>query len=140
MHYDECKLLEGAKRNHASHYYQKAIGAKAVYVQKFEDMPGHEVPEEARGRAAHALLKIGDTDLMISDTFPGTPHTIGNHAAVCILTDRIEEAKRMFEALQDGGQVTMPFQETFWSPGYGIVTDKFVVIFHISVEAGQHQK
>lgn len=35
------------------------------------------------------------------------------------------EGRRIFDALAEGGQVTMPFGETFWSPGFGMVTDRF---------------
>jgi len=31
----------------------------------------------------------------------------------------------MFDALAKGGQVTMPFQKTFWAEGFGMLTDRF---------------
>ncbi|ALS25866.1 glyoxalase/bleomycin resistance protein/dihydroxybiphenyl dioxygenase [Paenibacillus sp. 32O-W] len=46
------------------------------------------------------------------------------------------DGEKIFEALREGGQVGMPLQETFWSPAYGIVTDKFGVTFHITTEGG----
>jgi len=41
--------------------------------------------------------------------------------------DSVEKSKEVFKKLKEGGQVGMPLQETFWSPSYGQVTDKFGV-------------
>lgn len=57
---------------------------------------------------------------------------------ICISTDDAEVSKKFFEALQEGGQVGMLLQETFFSPAYGIVTDKFGGTFQIYTE-GAHQ-
>jgi PhnB protein len=37
----------------------------------------------------------------------------------------VDEAKRVFDALAEGGKVSMPFQETFWVERFGMVTDRF---------------
>lgn len=86
---------------------------------------------------AHALLKIGESDLMISDTFPGMPFHVGNNVGMLIMTNRKERTKEIYDRLLDGGQVNMPLQETFWSPAYGLVTDKFGITFHVSTESAQ---
>lgn len=56
---------------------------------------------------------------------------------ICLSTDDPAKSKHFFEALQEGGTVVMPLQATFFSPAYGIVTDKFGVSFQIYTE-GQH--
>ena len=46
-------------------------------MQTFGDMPEnpeYPIPAEAKERVLHATLKVGNTDLMISDTFPGQGH------------------------------------------------------------------
>jgi len=53
---------------------------------------------------------------------------------IYIVTNDVNQTKEFFEALQDGGQVIMPLQETFWSPAYGIVIDKFGVPFQLTTE------
>ena len=74
---------------------------------------------------------------MLSDTLPGMPHTIGDNITVTVNTDTAEQAKDIFSKLEVGGKVNMPIQETFWSPAYGNVTDKFGVLFQISATPGQ---
>ncbi|MFP3381865.1 VOC family protein, partial [Bacillus sp. SIMBA_069] len=51
--------------------------------------------------------------------------------------DDVEKSKRIFDALQDGGQVHMPLQETHFSPAYGNVKDKFGITFQIFTEGNQ---
>ncbi|NGQ96785.1 VOC family protein [Brevibacillus sp. SYP-B805] len=133
-------LMMDGNAKEAIQFYEQALDAKVLFFQTFGEMPENPefpLPEEAKNRVSHAMLKIGESDLMFSDTFPGTPHQQGSQVTICISTDDKEKAKQIFEALQQGGQVTMPLQETFFSPAYGIVTDKFGVTFQIYTE-GQH--
>jgi PhnB protein len=53
---------------------------------------------------------------------------------ICITTKDADKSKQIFEALQQGGQVIMPLQETHFSPAYGNLTDKFGVNFQIFTE------
>ncbi|MDQ0246853.1 PhnB protein [Bacillus fengqiuensis] len=116
-------------------FYENALDAKVEIVQTFGEMPENpefSIPVDAKDRVLHAHLKVGNTDLMISDTFPGQPHQIGSQVTVAIRLNDVEKSKEVFEKLQEGGQVVMPLQETFWSPSYGQVTDKFGVEWQIS--------
>lgn len=125
----------------AIQFYEKALGAQVLFMQSFGEMPEnpeYPLPEGAKDRVSHASIKIGESDLMFSDTFPGQPVQSGNQVTICITTDDADQARQMFEALQDGGQVTMPLQETFFSPAYGSVTDKFGINFQVFTEGKQH--
>ncbi|MFM1654810.1 VOC family protein [Brevibacillus sp. B_LB10_24] len=129
-------VMDGNARE-AIQFYEKALGAQVLFSQTFGEMPedaGSLPSEDVKERISHAMVKVGETDLMFSDTFPGQPHQSGNQVTICISTDDKEKSKQFFEALQDGGQVGMPLQETFFSPAYGIVTDKFGVTFQIFTE------
>lgn len=130
-------LVFAGNAKEAVAFYQQALGAEVLFTQAFGDMPANPefpLPEEAKDLVAHALLKVGETELMFSDTFPGNQVTVGNNVNICVMSDDAARSKEIFDALAQGGQVTMPFQETFWSPGYGQVVDKFGVNFQISTE------
>ncbi|WP_339995656.1 VOC family protein [Priestia aryabhattai] len=130
-------LVMNGNGQEAVKFYEKALDAKVIGVQTFGEMPGNpEIPTpiEAIERVMNAHLKVGDTDLMLSDTFPGQPYQIGSQVTVAITVDSIEESKEVFEKLKEGGQIGMPLQETFWSPSYGQVTDKFGVTWQISTQ------
>ncbi|MGQ3478825.1 VOC family protein [Paenibacillus sp. TY11] len=122
----------------AIEFYEKALDAQLLFIQTFGEMPENPdfpIPAEVKERVGHATLKVGETELMFSDTFPGSPFSSGNQVSICITTDSVEQSRKMFDALQQVGQVGMPLQETHFSPAYGNVTDKFGVTFQIFTEA-----
>ncbi|EIM06946.1 protein PhnB [Planococcus antarcticus DSM 14505] len=74
---------------------------------------------------------------MISDVPPGMgmpSFQKGNNMSVTVLFDEIEEAQTVFNKLSEGGKVSMELQETFWSPLYGSLTDRFGIEWQVSVE------
>ncbi|WDM23703.1 VOC family protein [Paenibacillus polymyxa] len=122
----------------AIEFYKEALDAQLLFIQTFGEMPENPdfpIPAEVKERVGHATLKVGETELMFSDTFPGSPFSSGNQVSICITTDSVEQAQKMFDALQQGGQVGMPLQKTHFSPAYGNVTDKFGVTFQMFTEA-----
>ncbi|MGZ4031580.1 MAG: VOC family protein, partial [Tumebacillaceae bacterium] len=56
---------------------------------------------------------------------------VGNQVTILIATDDVEHAKRLYEALQQDGEVNMPLTAVHFSPAYGIVTDKFGVMLQV---------
>jgi PhnB protein len=124
----------------AIQFYEKALDAQVLFSQTFGEMPENPdfpLPADAKDRVSHATIKVGETEVMFSDTFPGQPHQSGDQVTICISTNDADQAHKFFEALQEGGQVTMPLQETFFSPAYGSVIDKFGVTFQIFTEGRQ---
>lgn len=114
-------------------FYEQALGAKVVFKQTFGEMPEPEEPmnEEVQKRIAHSVLKLGDVEMYVSDKFPDEPHSIGNQVTVCLTVDTAEYAQRLFDALKQEGEVNQPLQPIYFSPAYGVVTDKFGVTFHV---------
>lgn len=128
-------LVTNGNGQEAIEFYEFAVDAKVLSVQAFGDMPADPdspLPEEAKNRIMNAHLKVGESDLMLSDTFPGQPYQIGSQVTIAIIITSIEKSRDVFARLQEGGEVTMPLQETFWSPLYGQVTDRFGVGWQIS--------
>ncbi|MDM5189143.1 VOC family protein [Bacillus sp. DX4.1] len=128
-------LVLNGNGQEAVKFYENALDAKVESIQTFGEMPEnpeYPIPVDAKDRVLHAQLKIGNTNLMISDTFPGQPHQLGSQVTIAIMINDVEKSKEVFEKLQEGGQVVMPLQETFWSPSYGQVTDKFGIFWQIS--------
>ncbi|MDY0944358.1 VOC family protein [Priestia megaterium] len=135
-------LVMNGNGQEAVKFYENALDAKVIGVQTFGEMPENPefpTPIEAKNRVMNAHLKVGDTDLMLSDTFPGQPYQIGSQVTVAITIDSVEKSKEVFEKLKEGGQVGMPLQETFWSPSYGQVTDKFGVTWKISTQVADNR-
>ena len=128
-------VLAGDTRE-AVHFYEEALGATIVSIMAFGDMPAnpnHPISEEMKNRIMHAYLKVGNSELMFSDTFDGMPHQPGDSVQIAIHPTEETRAKEIFAALEDGGQIIMPLQKTDWSPLYGIVKDKFGITFQVNV-------
>lgn len=126
----------------AIQFYQQALDAQVLFSQSFGEMPEnpeYPLPAEAKDLVSHATIKIGESEVMFSDTFPGQDHQSGNQVTICISTNDADQARKMFEGLSQGGQVGMPLQETFFSPAYGQVTDKFGITFQVFTEGKPHQ-
>lgn len=131
--------MDGNARE-AIDFYIQALKAEVLFIQSFGEMPENPefpLPEEVKERISHATLKVGDSVLMFSDSFPGNPPQKGSMLSICITTDGYAESERIFNALQEGGEVEMPLQQTFFSPGYAMVTDKFGVLFQIFTKSPQ---
>ena len=122
----------------ALEFYKTTLGAKVDMLMRFSEspeplQPGTVTPENM-DKVMHASLHIGDTAVMASDG-----HCAGatNFQGFALSIDAKDEAEseRFFNALADGGHVQMPLAKTFWSPYFGMVTDKFGVLWMVTVPA-----
>jgi PhnB protein len=106
--------------------YQEIFGGQLDIMTMADAPPDAAMPGAPADAVMHASLTIGDALLMGSDdpTGDGGPK-IG--AAVSYSAPDDAEAKRIFDALAEGGSVTMPFSPTFFSRGFGMCTDRFGV-------------
>ncbi|WP_028778149.1 VOC family protein [Shimazuella kribbensis] len=120
-------------------FYQEAIDAQVLQVQTFGDMPQNPdfpTPDEMKHLIINAHLKVGDTDLMISDTFTGQSLPIGDQVTISLTTNHVEKTREVFTKLREEGHVICELEETFWSPLYGQVKDKFGVTWQITTFVG----
>ncbi|MCA1063739.1 VOC family protein [Rossellomorea sp. AcN35-11] len=121
----------------AVHFYEKALGGNVLSIMTYGDVPGdpdHPMPDDMKDRIMHAHLKVGDADLMFSDTYEGMPYHPGNAMQIAIHPEDEARARDIFTALEDGGEVVIPLHKTAFSPLYGMVEDKFGVTFNVNVQ------
>lgn len=106
-------------------YYEKCLGGKVKMSMTYGESPmAAHLPAEDHGKVMHAALEIGDQLLTGSDV-PAGRYGKPQGFDVLLSLDTAEEAERIFKALEDGGSVQMPLQETFWALRFGMVTDRF---------------
>lgn len=89
----------------AVRFYKNALDAKVISVQTFGEMPQNPespIPAEAKDRILNAHLKVGNTDLMFSDTLPGQPYQLGSQVTLAITVNHAEKSKEIFAKLQEG--------------------------------------
>jgi len=119
-------------------FYQRALGAELEMMMRFKEGPEPSspgmVPPGSEDKVMHASFRIGDTTVMASDgRCLGKPNFQG--FALSITAADEAQADRTFAALADGGQVQMPLGKTFFSPRFGMVTDRFGVSWMVIVHA-----
>ena len=109
----------------AINFYKSALGAEVVMMMRFKESPDQSMMTPGTGdKIMHATLRIGDSTVMASDgQCMGKAIFQGISLSLTAGTDA--EAKRLFEALANGGQIQMPLAKTFFSPAFGMVADKF---------------
>lgn len=118
----------------AIEFYKRALGAEIGMLMRWKDSPDKSMcTPENENKVMHSSLTIGDSRVMLSDgRNTGTPKFEG--FALTINAKDEADADRKFNALADGGQVTMPLSKTFFSPRFGMVADKFGMHWMIMVE------
>lgn len=125
-------------------HYKSVLGGEFTDLSRFKEMPSPDqpIPEEFGNLIMHVGLPISkETVLMGSDVMPGQfPVTQGNNYAISINTDSEEEAKRLFDGLSEGGQITMPLEKTFWGALFGMFTDKFGINWMVNYDYEQKEK
>ena len=122
----------------AIEFYQKALGAQVQMKMRFSDSPDQSmVKPEMADKIMHASLRIGDTTLMMSDGDCGGKASFSGFSLVLSVKDEAE-ARKLFEAVSAGGQVTMPMQKTFFSPAYGMARDTLGVHWMVMAEGSQN--
>jgi PhnB protein len=129
-------LFFGGRCEEAIAFYEKTIGAKVIMLMRYKEAP--EQPPEgtlAPGYAdkiMHAAFQVGDTVVMASDGCgPEGAKFVGFVLSLTMPTEA--EAQRAYTALADGGSIAMPLGPTFWSPCFGMVTDKFGLGWMVTV-------
>ena len=109
----------------AFEHYAEVLGGEIKAMFPFGEAPGGmPTDEQYRDKIMHAWLDIGDQSLMGCDAPPAYQQDMGGFS-VALHTDDAGQATRVFEALAERGKVSMPLGPTFWSPCFGMLTDRF---------------
>ncbi len=123
----------------AIEFYRRALGAEVLMLMRFKDAPapgpgeGCAGPMPAGDKVMHSALRIGETTVMASDC-QCRGQACFQGISLALSPKDVAEAEKLFAALSEGGQVQMPLTETFFSPRFGMVADKFGVSWMIVVE------
>ncbi len=119
----------------AMEFYRRVLGAEVLMKMRFKDSPEPtSAPVEAGDKVMHACLRIGETQVMMSDGMcAGKP--IFNGFALSLSPADDAAAQRVFNELSDGGAVTMPLSKTFFASSFGMLNDRFGVSWMVMVAA-----
>jgi PhnB protein len=124
-------LFFDGRCDEAIEFYRSSLGAEVTMLMRYKDSP-EPVSHGSPDKVMHANLRIGETTVLVSDgRCLGQPSFQG--FALSLTAAGESEAERLFAALGEGGQVQMPMSKTFFSLRFGMITDRFGVLWMIYV-------
>ena len=110
-------------------------------IKRFDEVPADSnqppMAESVKKMVLHVELPIVGGHILMGTDAPkemGFTLTKGNNMHINLEPDSREEAKRLFDALSEGGQIEMPIEDTFWGAYYGSFTDKFGINWMINYQ------
>lgn len=129
----EPYLFFGGRCEEALTFYRETLGAEVEMMMRFKESPdtGGPIPAGFEEKIMHASMRIGSSRVMLSDgnaegaTFAGF--------ALSLALSTAAEVDRAFNALAEDGSVIMPLAQTFWSPQFGMLTDRFGITWMVSI-------
>jgi PhnB protein len=119
----------------ALQFYGKAIGAKVTALMRYKESPDQNmIPPGGGEKVMHGAFDIDGATVLVSDGHSsGAPNFKG--FGLSMMPPSAADAEKKFAALSEGGQVQVPLTKTFFSPCFGMVTDRFGVLWLIYVVA-----
>lgn len=130
-------LFFSGRCQEAIEFYRSAIGATVEMLMFHKDSPDPHPPGMLQpgfeDKVMHATLRVGGATLMASDGCDDKSKFSGFSLSLALPTEA--EANRAFAALARDGQVMMPLSKTFWSPCFGMVTDRFGVAWMVTLSS-----
>jgi PhnB protein len=117
----------------AMRFYERTLGGKIEMMMTHAQSPmaAQAVPANA-DRILHACLEFDGQRLMASDTMAGEAYGGMKNVSLSLLYPTVADARRVFDALAAGGQVTMPMEKTFWAEAFGMLVDRYGTSWMVS--------
>ena len=125
--------LDGNCREAVEFYakvFKSEVSNLMTYGQAPPD-PNCQISELDKDKVCYAGVKIGDSVVMFCDMPTGLPVFVGNNISPTVSMSDKEEVKRIFDELKDDGEVLVELQQTYFSELYGMVEDRFGVIWQV---------
>lgn len=122
----------------AFNFYKSILGGEFSYVGRFKDIPGDQRPDpKDENKIMHIGLPLGGGTILMGSDVPEMYEqgfVQGTNITLSLSPESEEEARRIFDALAEGGKVTMPQDKTFWGSLFGMLTDKFGINWMVDYE------
>jgi PhnB protein len=111
----------------AMRFYERLLGGKMEMMMTHAESPTAAETATCAGpdRIMHARLVFDGGVLMASDAMANQPYDAMKGFTLSLIYQTADEARRVFSALADGGQIRMPMEKTFWAEAFGMLVDRF---------------
>ena len=127
----------------AFNFYKSVFGGDFEMVMRFKDVPSeHQMGESDGDKIMHMALPVGNSSMIMGSDVPEAygKVTFGTNSNISISAQSEEEAKKIFDGLSAGGEVTMPLDKAFWGSLFGMLKDKFGIQWMVGYDYSQEQQ
>ncbi len=114
-------------------FYADVFRASDLSMMKYSEAPEDAGMPKDSNRIMHAMLTVDGGILMGSDFTEDMEGDPQKAVSISFDVKDVKAGKALHDKLKDGGDEIMPFSQTFWSPGFGMVRDRFGTHWMISV-------
>ncbi len=124
----------------ALEFYAKVFQSEVQNIMTYGQMPpdpNFPIPDADKENIVYSSVPIFGCNVIFCDVPSNMPLTKGDNISPTLGTDDKEEIRRIFAELSEGGEVLMPLDKTFWSEFYGMLQDKYGVIWQLSHDSGE---
>lgn len=123
----------------AMNYYQETLGGKILASVEYGTMVNPEetnqLPEDYQHYLMHGALEVEGKRILFSDEFPSNNQLEYNDVSIALMSNDFSQLENYFTKLEkEATEVMVPFQATDWSPGYGMLRDKFGIKWQLNYE------
>ena len=115
----------------ALEFYRSVFGGELT-MSTFGEAGGAEGPDADKVMHGQLETPAGYT-LMASDTPAGMETTVGTNISLSLSGDDVDELRRYFAELSEGGTVTMPLEKQMWGDEFGMCLDRFGIVWMVNV-------
>ena len=118
-------------------FYKSVFGGE-VEISRYGDqppVPGQPDIGEFKNHVMHSVLKNDKFQLMVSDSGPMGPGRVGENISISLSGDESDDAElsKYFEALCEGGKITVPMDKAPWGDKFGMVVDKYGINWLVNI-------
>lgn len=126
--------FQGGRCAEALAFYADVLGGSDLRMVPYAEMPGAPAEWRSATHVMHGQVTLPGGTLMASDFPPGFEGDPQKAVSIMQTFATAEAARAAFDRLLDGGDVIDDFKETFFSPGFGMVRDRFGTHWILSTE------
>lgn len=106
-------------------FYEKNLGGKTLMKMTWGESPmGEKIAPNWKDKIIHATFALDGQEIGTADS-PPEYYQKPQGLSITLNIDQPAEADRVFKALAENGETTMPIQETFWARRFGMCVDQF---------------
>jgi len=116
----------------ALEFYHQVFGGE-LKLQTFSEVPGMEVPKGYEDKIMHGRLDSDTVTIMATEGQPGKEVKFGDNVSLSLMGSDNPKLTEIFNALAEGGEVTMPLSKQFWGDTFGALKDKFGIYWMVNI-------